>query len=41
MSQLEIHQIPVLQDTYVYLAHGAAGDAAAVVAETRRRKDAF
>ncbi len=31
MSQLEIHQIPVLQDNYVYLAHDAAGDATAVV----------
>jgi hydroxyacylglutathione hydrolase len=31
MSKLEIHQIPVLQDNYVYLAHDAAGGATAVV----------
>ncbi len=52
MSQLEIHQIPVLQDNDVDLAHDAAGEATAVVdpavAElavvfpaTRRRKDLF
>ncbi len=28
MSQLEVQQIPVLQDTSVYFAHAAAHDAA-------------
>ncbi len=31
MSQLEVHQLPVLQDNDAYLAHGAAGGATAVV----------
>jgi len=31
MSQLEIHQIPVLDDNYVYLAHDAATGSTAVI----------
>jgi hypothetical protein len=43
MSKLEILQIPVLNDNYVYLARdpGSGAGAVAVFAEVRQRKDSF